>query len=686
VVWQQLGDVLRELGEDEEAVGVYRRALEIKPGLAEAKFGLEQLLRPQISQQKAIHRQEKEIKKYEMPTKNISNAESNLAANNQNPEVRLIAFYLPQYHPIPENDKWWGKGFTEWTNVTKAQPLFEGHYQPRLPADLGFYDLRLAEVREAQAKLARKYGIYGFCYYYYWFAGKRLLDRPVDETLQSKRPDFPFCLCWANENWTRRWDGSEHEILMAQEHSFENNKAFAESLLPFLEDKRYIRVNGKPLVLIYRANILPDVERTVQLWRDVWRDNGVGEVYLCGCLTFGLQSSQLIAWGFNAGVQFPPHGVGSDLIPPQTLGTPDYIGNIYDFRQVVENELKRSMASGAEKELLSVMTSWDNTARKGKAGNTFLYADPEIYELWLRGAIEKTKEAYLGDEKLVFINAWNEWAEGTYLEPDRKYGHAYLSATSRALNGVYCWQTAIKLLRYLPFKSDRHLNSLVKELKIRTESIQRSLEAMITQAKKAKLNCVLIKDIRMQSLDKNITHFDNPLKNKKLDSEKILFSGWSFNNNGQPVIAVKILDGDQEIANFPINKDRSDVKKHYLKCQQEKVGFTASVPAKKIVFKKPGYYHLDVCAICQDAEALPVATIDLKILEERLDLSGKLKTRIKWKDNHQIELAKILQTLKMELQEKSIKFYHLLDELEEILSYLEELMQDLKKFIIKNSR
>jgi len=242
-----------------------------------------------------------------------------------------------------------------------------------------------------------------------------------------------------------------NEILIAQEHSFENNQAFAESLVPFMKDERYIRVNGKPLVLIYRANILPDIEETVKLWRDIWRKNDLGEVYLCGCLTFGLKPEQLIKWGLDAGVQFPPHGVGSELIPPATLGAPDYQGNIYDFRQVVENGLKIQVPSA--KEFLGVITSWDNTARKGKSGNVFLFANPKMYELWLSGVIEKTKQIYTGDERLVFINAWNEWAEGTYLEPDRKYGHQYLQATSKALNETYSLQTAFGLLRYLPIQT-----------------------------------------------------------------------------------------------------------------------------------------------------------------------------------------------------------------------------------------
>ncbi len=194
--------------------------------------------------------------------------------------MRLIAFYLPQFHPIPENDRWWGKGFTEWTNVARARPLFQEHEQPRLPADLGFYDLRVPEVREAQAGLARAHGIHGFCYYHYWFGGKRLLERPLDEVLASGKPDFPFCVCWANESWTRRWDGGNDEMIVEQKHGPEDDRAFIESLLPMFRDKRYIRVNGRPLLLVYRVDLFPDARRTAGIWREATREAGLEEPYL----------------------------------------------------------------------------------------------------------------------------------------------------------------------------------------------------------------------------------------------------------------------------------------------------------------------------------------------------------------------------------------------------------------------
>ena len=222
-------------------------------------------------------------------------------------DIRAIAFYLPQFHPIPENDRWWGKGFTEWTNVTKARPNFEGHYQPHLPADLGFYDLRLPEVREQQAELAGEYGVHGFCYYHYWFGGRRLLERPFNEALSSGRPDFPFCLCWANENWTRRWDGGNDEILMSQRHSDEDDRNLIRSLFPAFEDRRYIRINGKPLLIVYRAGILPNAERTTVIWREEMKNAGLGEIHLCMAQTWGIFDPG--PYGFDSAVEFPPHGM-----------------------------------------------------------------------------------------------------------------------------------------------------------------------------------------------------------------------------------------------------------------------------------------------------------------------------------------------------------------------------------------
>ena len=337
---------------------------------------------------------------------------SRLKADN----VRVIAFYLPQYHPIPENDKWWGRGFTEWTNVAKAGPNFEGHYQPHWPADLGFYDLRLPEVREQQAQLAREYGVHGFCYHHYWFGGRRLLERPFNEVLNSGQPDFPFCICWANENWTRRWDGAEREILMGQNHSDQDDRNFIRSLFPAFEDRRYIRVNGKPLLIVYRVNILPDARRTASIWREEAKEAGLGEIYLCAAQSFGLTDPG--PYGFDAAVEFPPHGPrAADLSPWMPNLHAGFAGAIHDYTAKANSLIHKP---ATEYTLFkSVMPAWDNTPRRQEHSIIYINSSPEAYEHWLGKAVELMVTRYKGDERLVFINAWNEWGEGAHLEPDR---------------------------------------------------------------------------------------------------------------------------------------------------------------------------------------------------------------------------------------------------------------------------
>jgi GT2 family glycosyltransferase len=347
--------------------------------------------------------------------------------------VRLIALFLPQFHPIPENDRWWGKGFTEWTNVTRAKPNFAGHQQPQLPADLGFYDLRLAETRRAQADLARDYGIHGFCYYYYWFGGKRLLNRPLDEVLASGEPDFPFCICWANESWSRRWDGRESDILMAQQHSETDDLAFIRHLQPLLRDHRYIRIHGRPLIIVYRIELFPDPARTAEVWREYCARSGVGEIFLACVQSFGLTADPR-AFGFDAVVEFPPHDLSVPLDPQPQMDNPDFTGRVYDYRATAECFMQRPLPE--HRFLRTAMPSWDNTARRQDAGTIFLGSTPALYEHWLSTLIEQTRQLNPPGERFVFVNAWNEWAEGNHLEPDQLHGHGYLEATRAALGDM----------------------------------------------------------------------------------------------------------------------------------------------------------------------------------------------------------------------------------------------------------
>ena len=347
-------------------------------------------------------------------------------------DVRAIAFYLPQFYPFPENDRWWGKGFTEWTNVTKAQPNFVGHYQPHLPADLGYYDLRLAKTMEDQVTLAKRYGLGGFCFYYYWFAGKRLLDLPTERILETGKPDFPFCVCWANENWTRRWDGQESQILMAQSHSDADDEAVILDLIRYFRNPNYIRIDGRPLLVIYRVTLFPNFARTAAHWREVCRKEGIGEIHLSMVESFELVHSAFhpSQYGCDATVEFPPQGLADQVPASGHLLNPAFTGMTGDYRDLALRYSTR--AAPAYTRFRGAMPGWDNTPRRQDHSFCFEHATPGAFQAWMEHIIDETRRQNYGDERIVFINAWNEWAEGAHLEPDRRYGHTFLEALRNA--------------------------------------------------------------------------------------------------------------------------------------------------------------------------------------------------------------------------------------------------------------
>lgn len=358
-----------------------------------------------------------------------------------NDGLRALGVYLPQFHPVAENDAWWGPGFTEWTNVAKALPLYRGHYQPHVPADLGFYDLRLAESREAQAKMAVAHGLSGFCYYHYWFKGKRLLERPFSEVLRSGSPDFPFCLCWANETWSRRWLGEERDILMEQTYSVEDHAAHADHLAEAFADPRYVRVEGRPLFLIYRPMHIPEPRRAIDIMRERVVRAGVAEPFFAG------------VDGHSAGVDFREHGFDGtvNFAPQLGLLKGAWRGDGPNLRRLAYNLLHNGRLSADLKlfkydDLVEptrrlrpsfphfpmVAVSWDNSARRGRNG---IIVEPPTGDQFGAAVREAVEVAMKGprEQRILFVNAWNEWAEGNHLEPDLRHGFTYLHALRAAL-------------------------------------------------------------------------------------------------------------------------------------------------------------------------------------------------------------------------------------------------------------
>lgn len=349
-------------------------------------------------------------------------------------DEKLIAFYLPQFHTFKENDEWHGKGFSEWTNVTKAIPQFTGHNQPQLPIDVGFYDLSTDKVMYRQIELAKNYGIYGFCFHYYWFSGKRLMEKPIFNYLNNKELDLPFCLCFANENWSKNWDGGDKEVLIEQKFLEDDPKQFAQDIMPFFADERYIKINNKPILVVYKPQLFKKeiLKNFVYELNKNAKENGLDGVYLIMAKTQDIETNPK-EFFMDAVVEFPPHIIDryAKKVIKKTYLNPSFNGRVFDMEEFIKNQ--EYLYETDYKLYKTVFPSWDNTARKAYTCASVFEVSPELYKKWLIDCINWTKENNKKDEQFIFINAWNEWAEGAHLEPDQKYGYAYLQATKEVL-------------------------------------------------------------------------------------------------------------------------------------------------------------------------------------------------------------------------------------------------------------
>ena len=358
------------------------------------------------------------------------------AVAQRRPRARIVPFYLPQFHPTPENDAWWGQGFTEWTNVTSARPIYQGQNQPNLPSDLGFYDLRLDEVRSAQMELAAAHGIEGFMYYYYWFAGHRLLHTPIDALLDSEIQK-PFCIMWANENWTRRWDGRSADVLMGQDYDRVPASSFIDDVMPFLLDPRYMRIDGRPMLAVYRISQIPDFREVIESWRRSAREAGVGELYLLS-VDVAREFDGLVggpkAAGLDGLLGFPPHNLKWEWVPHGGLSVDRrFNGNLLSY-EAMASDAERRMATLDDSLFPGVMVNFDNTARRQFNSDVWFGSNPYTFRRWLAATVSAVSHRE-PDQRIVFVNAWNEWAEAAILEPTMRFGRTFLLAVRDVVHG-----------------------------------------------------------------------------------------------------------------------------------------------------------------------------------------------------------------------------------------------------------
>lgn len=358
--------------------------------------------------------------------------------------AKLLTYYLPQFHAFPENDAWWGKGFTEWTNIARGLPRFKGHYQPRVPRDLGFYSLNDADTVRRQVKMAKAGGVFGFVFYYYWFNGKRLLGKPTEAFLADRSIDMPFCLMWANENWTRRWDGSDTEVLISQDYRIEDESQLVVNLDRHFKDPRYIRVEGRPVLMIYRPGLIVDGKKTIARWRQLFESRGENPLLVMG-QTFN--ATDPMDFGMDGAIEFPPHKLTQDMQPVnsslQYLDI-EFEGKAYRYDDVVTASLREPVPPYPL--IKTAVPSWDNDARRQGNGHVLIDSTPKKYQAWLNELVERAVKTPFFGEPFICVNAWNEWCEGAYLEPDLHYGSAYLNATARAIAGKSSENTVARVL------------------------------------------------------------------------------------------------------------------------------------------------------------------------------------------------------------------------------------------------
>ena len=422
-------------GEFERSLALIDRALQVNPSVEAARFN-RRLAADAIDRRVVETELERAARDWPPAAEDIGRPAAGATPAADDAPVRVIAFYLPQFHPIPENDAWWGHRLHR---VDQRAPCARQSCRPMAAACTG----RARLLRPAASRGARRAGaslrvdgVDAFCYYYYWFSGKRLLDRPLAATCWTRgSPTFPFCLCWANENWTRRWDGLEHEILIAQQYSRDDSVAFIRSLFPVFDDRRYLRVGGRPLLLVYNIGDIPNLAQTVSTWRETARREGRGETL--PRRRAAQRAGRPEAHGFDAAVEFPPLGhAAENRVDRVDITNPVFRGTVFGYASLAAHYLM--LPRPPYRQFRGVTPMWDNTARRQNEGMVVVDSSPELFGVWLGHAIAQTRLRHRGDERLLFVNAWNEWAEGNHLEPDRRHGRRYLEAVPRGQNQGIC--------------------------------------------------------------------------------------------------------------------------------------------------------------------------------------------------------------------------------------------------------